>query len=370
MKNLNRLLAVICPSMALAILVPESVDGQRLDRPAQVEALKQEIWSDYSTVTNAQSQLPPDARAKGDALAALHRAERRPAIDKLWAFVSANPHDATALQALGLVFEWGDHGAASRALERLISDHADDDRLAPVLQAGYGNSLAAGKRAQLVQLLHQSRAPAVKGATLYLLALEALSDPKKGQELYVRNEALRQLKLVRDRYGDSPTILLGAGDQARLGDAASALIFKTERLQVGALLPRFSATDLNGRPVSSSQFAGKITLIDFWATWCPPCVAALPEVRSAYKSFSRQKLNVVSISGDADPMTVKVFADRNRIPWTQWRVGPSGRLSNDWSNGSYPLYILVDRHGRILAEGQRFEDISDRLKQGHFDRRM
>jgi thiol-disulfide isomerase/thioredoxin len=363
MKKLNPRLALKLPFMTAAILSSSSGMAQSPDRSAQVEALKQGIWSDYSAVMTAQATLPPAKRVSGDALTALQVQERRPVIGNLRSLAAADPHDAAALQALGLVFEWGDQDAANRALQDLIRDHSDDDALSPVLQAAYGNSPAMGKRAQLDALARRTRSRAVKGAALYLLALETLSSTEKGRAIHARDEALSQLRLVRDGYGESPAILLGAGEVPTLGHAAAALIFKTERLRVGAPLPPLSAVDLDGKSVSSAEFRGKTTLIDFWATWCPPCVAALPEVRSLYRAFGPQTLNIVSISADADPNTVKAFMTRNSIPWTQWRVGPSGKLSNEWSNGSYPLYILVGPQGRILSEGQSFSIIAEWLKR-------
>ena len=99
--------------------------------------------------------------------------------------------------------------------------------------------------------------------------------------------------------------------------------------------------------------SGGLVVVHFWATWCPPCVAAMPTLRQAQAAHRTDGLEIVSISADASADAVKAFVAREGNAWSQWRTGPSGVVSRDWSNSSYPFYILVDRQGRIVAADQQ-----------------
>ena len=193
------------------------------------------------------------------------------------------------------------------------------------------------------------------GAAIYLTAVETLD--RLNATMTERRQAIVALHRVTARYGDLPTQLLGGGDPPRLGRVAASLLFRTERLRPGASLPSMMAQDLDGRPVSSAAFRGKVTLIDFWATWCPPCVAAMPTLRRTQDAHRADGFQIVSVSADASADAVKAFVARNGNVWPQWRIGPSGVVSPDWSNSSYPFYILVDRQSRIVAADQQLSKV-------------
>ena len=116
-----------------------------------------------------------------------------------------------------------------------------------------------------------------------------------------------------------------------------------------------TAHDLDGRPVSSATFVGKVTLINFWATWCPSCVAAMRQLRNVASTYRTRPFQIVSISGDERVAPIKSFVTHSGNTWPQWQVGPSGTVSAKWSNSSFPFYILVDRHGKIVAASEQLQ---------------
>jgi thiol-disulfide isomerase/thioredoxin len=192
---------------------------------------------------------------------------------------------------------------------------------------------------------------AVTGSSLYLLAQEVLQDPAPAVRSADRQAALRRLRRVQTLYRDHPTTLLGGGPNRRLGVAAAALLFREERLSAGAILPPMAGRDLDGRAVTNATWAGRYTLVDFWATWCPPCVAAFPKLRDLSKRYGTH-LRVVPISADATQQAARTFAKREGAGWDQWYAGPSGAASPAWSNASCPYFLLVGPDWRILRSGQ------------------
>jgi len=331
-----RMVAILAPLFAIAASAPPSIAD-----------LRQAIWSACTA--------PPAAGSDPQAVATCDAA-RAPIIARLWTIAKSGPRE-DRLPALTLIAAWGPPDPAQRALLAMAQGWRDAGQLAPALEGAFDESRAPAKRAVLATLVRTSRSRAVIGSARYLLAAQTLAQAP------ARPRALAELRLVRARYGDVPTTLLGAGDPPRLGTVAAALQFRTERLKPGAPLPPMAARDLDGQRVSSAQFRGKVTLIDFWATWCPPCVAAMPELRRVAASLRGQAFQIVSISGDASAATAKAFVTRNGNAWPQWQVGPSGVVSPEWSNSSFPFYILIDRHGTIKALGPTLEPVLAALRK-------
>ncbi len=352
--DLRRLACVLAFALPTVAAAAEPVPN--------LDALRQEIWRSFDQVRQDQDRLPPTRRATGDALRRAELLARAPVIRRLQAVVEGDASNDVRIEALGLILEWGAPDAAGQALGRLAADHPDDDGTATVLQTAYGQTPAPDKRAQLEALGRRTRSRAVAGTALFLLAQETLTGAGPPPSADARAAALHRLQQVRDAYGDAPSVLLGSGAPPRLGTAAAALMFQTERLAVGAVLPPIAVRTLDGAPANSAAFQGRLTLIDLWATWCPPCVAGLPELKALSATYGPDRLNIVSISADDDPAMVARFVARQSLTWTQWRVGSGGKLSEDWLNGAYPLYILVGPDGRIAATGASVAAVAPALK--------
>ena len=69
---------------------------------------------------------------------------------------------------------------------------------------------------------------------------------------------------------------------------------------IGKVVPDFSATDLEGNPISLEQYRGKVVLIDFWTVWCSPCIAEMPNVKKVYDTYKDKGFDIIGISLDFD----------------------------------------------------------------------
>jgi thiol-disulfide isomerase/thioredoxin len=129
------------------------------------------------------------------------------------------------------------------------------------------------------------------------------------------------------------------------------------RLKVGARPFPIVANDLQGRPLSLDKYKGKVVLLDFWATWCGPCVEGLPELQSAYKKYHSNGLEVVGISLDEEKRDLDAFLKKRKLPWPQVFDGKGwkSKVSTDYGLHAIPFLLLVGRDGKIVAVNPRGE---------------
>jgi peroxiredoxin len=123
---------------------------------------------------------------------------------------------------------------------------------------------------------------------------------------------------------------------------------------VGAQPFAFSAKALNGQTISPTNYKGKVLLMDFWATWCGPCVASLPELQAAYKKYHAQGLEVVGISLDEDKSAHVVRQNQqNALAASFDGQGWKSAVPGVYSVKAIPFMLIVGRDGKIAAVNPR-----------------
>lgn len=111
--------------------------------------------------------------------------------------------------------------------------------------------------------------------------------------------------------------------------------------------PDFVLEDVHGKLVRLSDSAGRVRIIDFWATWCPPCREAIPDLKTLHETYGDKGLTVLAISMDDDAeKIVPQFVEKNRIPYTNLLGNPDVADAFGGVVG-LPTTFLVDRDGKI-----------------------
>src|ERR1017187_7443594 len=123
----------------------------------------------------------------------------------------------------------------------------------------------------------------------------------------------------------------------------------------GTKFPDFNEKDVTGKPVSVANYKGKVVLIDFWATWCGPCVAELPNVLKTYEKHHNQGFEIIGISLDKEEAKLTSFTKEKNMTWQQFFDGQfwSNKLAVKYGVNSIPATYLLDGDGKIIAKNLR-----------------
>lgn len=157
---------------------------------------------------------------------------------------------------------------------------------------------------------------------------------------------------------EQPAAVTQTGTQA---PTATAPATTTTGVEVGATMPEYTATLLDGAPYDLAKERGQVVLLNLWATWCAPCRSEMPDLQALHNKYSARGFKVVGVSIDqGGAETVKPFIAEEKITYPIV-VDPDERMAAILNTSVLPVTLLLDRNGKILWKRPGQIDPLDRL---------
>jgi thiol-disulfide isomerase/thioredoxin len=205
--------------------------------------------------------------------------------------------------------------------------------------------------------------PKLKDAEADLRASIALSD---AMPMARYNLGLALLKQHRDDEGvEALKAFLDVAGPSSDAEDARRLIDNPRRARE-TYAPEFSIRTLDGRTLALGDFKGKTVVLDFWGTWCAPCVKATPDLVRLNKKFTSQPFVIIGVSSDKDDLKWREFIRKNNMDWPQYL--DDGSMQRLFNVTAFPTYILLDgegivrfRHSGASADSER--RLEDEIKK-------
>ncbi len=295
--------------------------------------------------------------------------------------------------------------AADKALSQLKdSDDLFDEAATAKLQSlmmlsRLGNTAASSELQSFAKSLIEGPSPALAVEAKRLLLVQ------EAQELFTKRDlekAPAVIKQAGELLSDNPDDAATAGLAMQLasafehmpgGEALSKQAYETfgpifakskndsirqmaesfqgtlRRLALPGNPMKITGTLLNGQPFDQSTLAGKIVLVDFWATWCGPCIAEIPNVLEQYQKYHSKGFEVVGISLDQERAALEKFVTERKLPWPILFEPSEGSgwqhpLASYYGISGIPTVILIGKDGNVVslnARGERLGELLDEL---------
>ena len=127
-------------------------------------------------------------------------------------------------------------------------------------------------------------------------------------------------------------------------------------------LSRYHFQSIEGTKHSLADLQGRVVVIDFWASWCGPCLAAFPTNRSIEAKYTGQNIVFVTINTDKKRRKWTRTCAKNQVPGLHWWAGKNNAILSDWAVTELPRYVLIDQVGIVVeAKGGSIYEMQARI---------
>jgi peroxiredoxin len=120
-------------------------------------------------------------------------------------------------------------------------------------------------------------------------------------------------------------------------------------IEAGDTAPKFTIKTEKGQQIGRSEFPGKLLMVNFWATWCPPCVEEMPSLNQFAQAMGPQGVTVLGISVDRNEKAYREFLQRNNLQFLVAR-DPDENISSSYGTFKWPETYVINREGKVVQK--------------------
>jgi cytochrome c biogenesis protein CcmG/thiol:disulfide interchange protein DsbE len=125
--------------------------------------------------------------------------------------------------------------------------------------------------------------------------------------------------------------------------------FDSRVIQAGDTAPNFSITADSGQTISPASFGGKLLVLNFWATWCPPCISEMPSLDQFQREVQKDGVVVLAVSVDKNEKAYKGLLDQAKPAFLTAR-DPESNVNAEYGTFKYPESYVIDRSGKVVQK--------------------
>ena len=269
---------------------------------------------------------------------------------------------------------YGSPEAAITAFEAALARSPDDPRFFEVYPQLIRLYTKVGNEQSANVLIERLKSATTKDLDYYRMLFGVLARAERYEEM------LEIFKVAEQQHPDAEPILWRLADIYRkLGNTELADEYDRKadpKYELwGKPVPDFSATDLDGNPISLQDYRGKVVLLDFWGVWCGFCIIEMPNLKRVYATYKDQGFDIIGVSLDDEASALRDYIKENDIQWRQicsgerWEDDP---LAQQYNITGVPDQWLIDRDGKLIthkARGEKLEQlVVEALKDKPADR--
>ncbi len=314
MPQFRRIISSV--AIVVAIFAATNVRAQNAPPQSNIEVLR----------ALAQGDAALTQRDYDKALAAYHQADK----------LSHHTCSVCLLRIVSILRKAGDFDGALDTAKKAIAAAGENKKLSAEAHAVRGSLLST--------MANKPTDKKLKEAEQEFRDMLALRPELSVGHRYLGVVLIRQ---NRDAEGiaEMNAFIDAPGNDAKSVAEARAIVANPIRARE-PFAPDFSFTSMEGGEITSAALQGKVVLLDFWATWCPPCRESVPTMVGLHKKFAGKPFEMLGISGDDEEGTVKTFTSKNGMSWTEY-LDNSEAVSGPFEVDSFPTYIVIDKEGVI-----------------------
>ena len=254
---------------------------------------------------------------------------------------------------------YGSPEAAITAFEDALARHPDDPRFFEVYPELIRLYTKVGNEQSANVLIERLKSGTTKDLDYYRMLFDVLARAERYEEM------LEAFKEAEQQHPDAEPILWRLGYIYRkLGNITLADVYDRKadpKYELwGKPVTDFSATDLDGEPISLQDYRGKVVLLDFWGVWCGFCIVEMPNLKRVYDAYKDQGFDIIGVSLDDEESALRDYIKENDIQWRQvfsgkaWRDDP---LAQQYNITGVPSQWLIDKDGKLITHKARGEDL-------------
>ena len=346
---------------------PKAAAPAEPDKAAPAEPAKAESAEDLIKQLEQLSHRRPTGRSRDEFIASYKDTQREiiATADKLLAHPDAagDKGDKLAAGALGakisalrLLTRLGDKQAGGEVTE-LLKKHGEDKR--PQVSEVVTTAALAERFTPAPDATPEALKAMVADAKQYFaplkLRLEHVMIMKGLADHLEQRDANAEAADAMNSFGE----LLSKSDDKRFVQLGRQFQGTARRLGLMGKPMDVYGTALDGKQIDWASYRGKVVLVDFWATWCGPCIQELPNILKNYELYHDRGFDVIGVSVDDDRQRVEDFVTQRKLPWTVTfdkdfkAAGKEGPLAMHYGVAGIPTVILVDREGKAVSLNAR-----------------